>query len=366
MGSREKEKGRYEMLWDCPGCGTEKLLGLTHRHCPTCGAPQDPTRRYFPPEGEEVAVEDHPYQGADVTCAACDTPNAAKAAFCVGCGSPLDGAKRVGVRKEQVSAGGFAKDSASRAAREAEEARKGAREAAARQHAVASGAAPPARRGGALKVLGVLGCLGVVGALIVAVAVFLFWKKDAAFVVTGHEWERSIAVETYAPARDTAWKESVPAGAYELSCRPEQKETRKVPDGETCRDKRQDKGDGTFAVVQECTPKYREEPVYADRCSFKIDRWQVTSTERAAGAGLTPAPAWPAVSLTRPGACLGCQREGARKQAYTVNLADSASKEAHRCEVAEDRWRAMAIGTRWIGEVGVLSGAVDCGALRAQ
>ena len=22
---------RYEMLWDCPSCGTRKLLGLTHR-----------------------------------------------------------------------------------------------------------------------------------------------------------------------------------------------------------------------------------------------------------------------------------------------------------------------------------------------
>ena len=28
----------YEMLWDCAFCGTQKLLGLQHRHCPSCGA----------------------------------------------------------------------------------------------------------------------------------------------------------------------------------------------------------------------------------------------------------------------------------------------------------------------------------------
>ena len=52
---------RYEMLWDCPRCETPKLLGLSHRNGPTCGAPQDPTKRYFPKDEDKVAVEDHPF-----------------------------------------------------------------------------------------------------------------------------------------------------------------------------------------------------------------------------------------------------------------------------------------------------------------
>ena len=56
---------RYEMLWDCGQCGTKGLLGLTHRHCPSCGAAQDPTRRYYPEAGAEVAADAHPYQGKD-------------------------------------------------------------------------------------------------------------------------------------------------------------------------------------------------------------------------------------------------------------------------------------------------------------
>ena len=47
----------YEMLWDCPQCGTLGLLGDSHRHCPTCGTAQDPTKRYFPTPGEEVEAK---------------------------------------------------------------------------------------------------------------------------------------------------------------------------------------------------------------------------------------------------------------------------------------------------------------------
>ena len=36
------EKKTYEMMWDCPYCGTKHLLGLTHRHCPNCGAARSP------------------------------------------------------------------------------------------------------------------------------------------------------------------------------------------------------------------------------------------------------------------------------------------------------------------------------------
>ena len=44
----------YEMLWDCPQCGTLGLLGDSHRHCPTCGTAQDPTKRYFPKPAAEL------------------------------------------------------------------------------------------------------------------------------------------------------------------------------------------------------------------------------------------------------------------------------------------------------------------------
>ena len=52
----ESSGGIFEMLWDCGFCGTGQLLGKTNRYCPSCGAPQDETKRYFPPPGKEVAA----------------------------------------------------------------------------------------------------------------------------------------------------------------------------------------------------------------------------------------------------------------------------------------------------------------------
>ena len=69
---------RFEMFWDCKQCGTKKLLGITHRNCPNCGNAQDETNRYFPADGEEIAVTNHQYVGADWDCIYCSTPNSQK------------------------------------------------------------------------------------------------------------------------------------------------------------------------------------------------------------------------------------------------------------------------------------------------
>jgi hypothetical protein len=357
-GSRE-ELGRYEMLWGCAACGTGRLLGLTHRHCPSCGAPQDPTRRYFPPEGEEIAVGDHPYHGADVRCAACDTPNAAAAAHCVNCGSGLDGAKTVGTRAEQ---GIHAEDDAKAAAHEHAERRQAERESAMRAHALASGAdpgpEPAAPRGGRWKV--------VVGVL-VAVAVLLFvvfgWTREAALEVTGHRWARGIAVEELRAERDSAWRDSIPAGAYMVSnCRRDQRSVRQVPDGEDCSTSRVDKGDGSFSKVETCTPRYRAEPVYDTRCDYFIDRWVVVDEARTSGTALTPAPAWPPTPPTT-GRGLGARRPGRRTETYTALFKDAEGKDRD-CALPEARWGALAVHSRWKGDVGVVTGALDCDTLK--
>ena len=85
----------YEMLWNCEFCGAEKLLGKTHRFCPSCGAAQNPDWRYFPSDAEKVAVHDHVYHGVDKVCPACGTAQSANAEHCGRCGSPLEGAEQV-------------------------------------------------------------------------------------------------------------------------------------------------------------------------------------------------------------------------------------------------------------------------------
>ena len=74
MAERSTDLGTYQMLWDCPYCGTPKLLALDHKHCPACGGAQDPTRRYFPKDDEKIAVEGHVFVGKDKICGACEAP----------------------------------------------------------------------------------------------------------------------------------------------------------------------------------------------------------------------------------------------------------------------------------------------------
>ena len=73
----------------------------------------------------------------------------------------------------------------------------------------------------------------------------------------------------------------------------------KVPDGEDCRTvkgscsescRNVDNGNGSFSEVctqtcssdrRECTTRYREVPVYADRCSYDVDRWALARQAEA-------------------------------------------------------------------------------------
>lgn len=359
--SSSKDQGRYQMLWDCPNCGAEKLLGLDHRHCPGCGSPQDPNRRYFPPEGEEIAVENHPYHGADKVCPACEAPNAAIAEFCVTCGSPMDQAAAARKRAESRQAAGtaFAGETVAAAQQEARALAEADRLA---RVAKASGAPPPGSepppkksKAGCLIPVALAGVL----ALLALLAVFCMWKKEAAVTVTGHAWQRTVEVEKLGTVTEEAWKDQVPAGARNTSCRKEQRSTNKVKSGESCETVRKDNGDGTFSKVEECSPTYKEEPVYDQKCSYQVEKWTTARTEKASGGSVKDSPAWPKVSLARN------EREGDKKETYTVSF-KSSEGEALSCDTSQQRWSSLPVGSEWKASVGVLSDAVDCDELQKR
>jgi hypothetical protein len=342
----------YEMLWDCKFCGTKKLLGKTHRFCPNCGAAQDPATRYYPSDEEKVAVEDHVYVGEDRICAACGTLNSASAEFCMQCGAPLSDAARAQRLTEQSRAEGeaFASSGSRDVAKE---------EFDAEMQRVGLQAAPGAKRGG-LSPLAI--GLIVVGVLVViGVLVALFWKQDASVYVTGHSWERTIQIEQFGPQPDSAWCDSMPGGAYSISRRTEQRSSRQVPDGEDCRTVRTDQGDGTFTERRECTPRYRSEPIYDDRCYFTINRWSLGREARASGDSVSDTPMWPDTNIQNTGTCIGCEREGGRSETYRVML--RAGEANYVCTVPLERWQAMPIESTWRVDVGVISGQPDCNSI---
>lgn len=328
LQANERVVGVYEMLWDCAYCDTKGLLGASNRFCPQCGAAQDADRRYFPPPGKEVA-SNHAFDGADVTCPACSTPNGVKAVHCRQCGSPLDGSVSVTQLTDRGSPAPAAMALASSTGR---------------------------RRKWPWVV-------GVVGAMLVSFCgVAKFWTKSANATVTSHRWSRSIDVEGMAARPDSSWCDSMPSDAYGVSRHREQRSTNRIPDGQTCSTRDVDRGNGTFERRQECTTKYREEPVYDDRCTYTVNRWQTIRTLNSAGQGLAMEPVWPAVKLGALGSCLGCEREGPRHESYELTL-EGPKHEPWSCKIPASKWQSLHDGESHEVKVSVILGSVDCSSL---
>jgi hypothetical protein len=313
---RTESQGFYEMLWDCDHCETKGLLAKSQRHCPECGAKQNPDKRYFPKEGEERRVDGHTYEGADRTCSACSAPQSVRAKNCTHCGAPLDGTAEV--------------------------------------RGIATPVAPPRPRRWWIPVL----IIAVIGLGIFGIWYRFIRKRSETMAVTAHRWERVIPVEEYNDFSEQAWRDQVPSDARAVTCRDKQRSTRRVEDGEECRDEKQDKKDGTFEVVKKCKPKFRDEPVEDEWCSFHVKRWKEmeagaarssgTGLDPTSPTGLPPANAAPAV---------GARRAGTQRQTLTLEFG------AQRCDVPEATWRKYKDGDQVIVDVRASSGQIVCDSL---
>ena len=318
----------YEMLWDCAACGAKGLFAKSQKHCPLCGSVQDPEKRYFPEEGQEVEVQGHRYVGADWHCGYCQSPNAAAALFCANCGAPKEGNKEVRLKQELP-----------------------AEEAAPQPvQAKASSGFP------LFKIVLVL--------LIVGAGFFLarfLWKTEETVKVAALNWSREIDIERYAAVDESQWCKDLPNGAYSIRRTQEESGKKKIPDGETCKDIKTDKGDGTFTKKHECTPKFREVPQMADKCHFRINRWKVVRAEKAQGAQGTP-PAWPSPRLFMANTifanAMGNERLGGRREAFSVQV-QAKNGELLSCSLDAAVWSGLKVGEA-VSVKRRASGGVDC------
>jgi hypothetical protein len=205
----------------------------------------------------------------------------------------------------------------------------------------------------------------IVALLLVGITVVLLvWKKDQKLTVAAHTWRRTVNVESLGPVKESAWCDELPSTARELTRRKEQRGTKKIEDGEDCQTRKQDRGDGTFKEERECKPRFKEEPVYDEKCSYSIVKWQRARQEVAEGTQASAAPRWPAVTLSRSGCTSpGCEREGAREETYTVVFRDTQGEE-YSCNFDEKSWASYADGQRYAGKLRALVGSLDCSSLR--
>jgi hypothetical protein len=191
----------------------------------------------------------------------------------------------------------------------------------------------------------------------------IFWKRAGHFEVSDRSWQRTIEIERFSLVRGSAWCSEMPSAAREVSRRKDTKSTTRVKNGEDCTKRKKDLGNGTFKEVRECTPRYKETPVYADKCEYDAPAWTSSRKANAEG-GASSVPDWPKPNLAQTGTCLGCEREGKRDEKFVVKFFDVKTKEAASCNTSAERWKQFEKGSRWDGEVGVLSNAIDCDALK--
>lgn len=318
MAERMESVGHFEMLWDCEHCGTTALLAKTQRHCAECGAPQNPDKRYFPKEGEEKRLDGHQYEGSDLQCPACSTPQSAKGQNCTQCGAPLDGSKEV------------------------------------RGIATPVTAAPPKPRSW-WKLVVILGVIAAIG--------FGIWyrfirTREAKMPVTAHRWESSIAIDQFSALQEDGWRDALPKDAMSPNCHRKQRSTKQVATGEEdCRIEKRDKKDGTFEQIKKCTPIYRDEAVEDDWCRYTVQRWKTVDTAKVTGVDL--APVWPTANLppAQASATLGARRQGKRTQTLILEI------NKQPCEVSDAVWRKYQDGQQVKVEVRASSGAVVCSSL---
>lgn len=308
----------YEMMWDCQYCGQAKLLGLTHRHCPGCGAPQDASRRYFPPDHEKVAVQDHQFVGGDLLCPSCRQAMSRRCVHCTFCGSPMAGGKDVGLKQDLPRW----------------------------PPGQAPGQAPAAKKKSKAPWIISLVILAVICLVTLRACV----KKDVTVTVTHHGWSREITVERFEEVEKKGACSSVPRDARVKSRRK----------GEpVCTQKKIDNGDGTFKEKQVCS-----EPV--EQCTYAVSEWHEARTAKISG-GPEQAPAWPATGITRTGECQGCEREGARTELYTVYFENDATKKELSCDLnSATRWKSYEVGAKYRAKIFVIGGGLDCGSLEKK
>jgi hypothetical protein len=321
---RVESQGFYEMLWDCEFCDTKGLLAKSQRHCAECGAKQNSDKRYFPPEGQATRVDGHKYEGADRYCPNCNTPQSAKANNCTNCGAPQTEGKEV--------------------------------------RGIAA-APPPKPKSKSKWWIWVILVVVVLGGIVFAVK----WcnrTEEKVVKVLAHRWESAIAVEQYGDDQGHDWRDRMPRDARHVSCHRKQRSTRKVEDGETCKDEKVDKKDGTFEVVRKCTPKYRSEPVHDDWCRYTVTRWKQIDTIKAAGAGMEPT--WPSSGLPpeQYSEVPGAKRRGKKTQTFTLDMEIPGSDPPKQsCDVSEAVWRKHGDGSTPKVEVRARSGEVVCDSL---
>ena len=304
-----------EGLWDCAYCGTKAIGGLT-KHCPCCGHPQDEGTTFYLGTRKnylesELAAEYG--QGPDWVCPYCGSLNRIRFKYCAGCGAA----------KESAEDDYFT-------SKEKKKKQDSVSEALQNEQKQAPKKSTPKKR---------LPLVLALIALFFVTLLIVFWPRNYTGEVRATAWAREIDIEAYRTVQESDW--TVPDGGRVYNQRSEihhyrqvldhyETRTRRVSeqvyDGEETHTSYTNNGDGTFSEETWTTPRYRteyhtetyqepiyrDEPVFATKYYYEIERWVTDREEKSEGADSTPY--WPQYTLASN------ERTGFIGEAYTISI----------------------------------------------
>lgn len=383
-----------EGRWDCDACGKIGIRGGV-RVCPGCARPRPQNVKfYLPRDAEKVtgaAALQEAKAGPDWYCEHCGAGNSALRTACKQCGAAKGSSpshKITDYSPDQVprsaeEAAGPVQVAATFARGPSELAPPDATFASVQISPHAAPPGPSAWQKIGLPI-GVMGILAIVG-LIVSLVLRSPYTRVA---VTGFAWERSITVERQQTHTEQGW--SIPPNGRVISetqalhhnesvldhyeTRQRQvcetvREGEKVEEYQDCKRVQigtesyvcgyRDLGNGNFEEIlcerpiyeRQCAtatrlvpknvkkchdetyqhPIYRQEPRYATRYTYEIDRWVYSRAAQAKGQDHEAY--WPALQLAAN------EREASRSESYTVVFTDKRGRDyPYRCGFAE--WSA--------------------------
>ena len=327
--------------WDCPYCGTKGIRGDNEK-CPYCGMQIPPDTTYYIKDDVEEEVEESRLNDeASWVCEYCDTLNQAWADHCFNCGSPRSEATR-----DYFGNGLNGHPS--------------------RQQQYAQPAAAPQNRSmwDMLKKHKLL-----VFALIAMVfTVWITTPVTRSATIKGFEWERSIAIEEYKNVDENDW--TLPSNANLHTKKQEIKSYKQVIDHYETKTKKvahqvqdgydtdyKDLGNGQFEKVK--TPRYRteyktekykepvyrNEPVYATKYYYDIDKWVEVDSSDSKGSGKEPY--WNETGLPESVSDpkYGDRKSGARRATYYAVIVSEKDGE-YRKDYPFEQWQALSEGDK--------------------
>lgn len=350
--------GTYVGKWDCPICGTKRIPGWkngrTVEICPSCGGPC--TGKWYL-DNREMEIHD-PKEVQDATkkrawtCGHCSHVNDADDTECDACGNARDvetGDTQFVAREYSPDDVPFANDDVEgpeiEKLTDTPEKKRKAITVSGRERLRAHEAAMAERKLKRRKIF------LAIGAGLALLTFLLLWKKEIPVQIEGFSWERETDIENFGPVSESSW-DYPPSGAYSISSREEVHHYNSVFDHTECHNESYsyvcgttDNGNGTFSDTycsdsrQVCNDVYRDEPVYATRYYYTIDKWHFDHTEELKGNDHLPI--WPTYS--KVASSPGTWRDGARRGVYRLHLVTPKRKQI-RQKVPEERWMALEQG----------------------